>query len=652
MLHALLLAASVAQSAPLRAEIHPEHLLVKLRPDRTAIEIESTERRAGARVLRDLPQIGWRILAVDPDRLLQTQRDLEASGDFQRVDFDQRKRLAYTPNDPYWPMWHMQKIRADFAWNTQKGSPSVVVAVMDTGVETSHPDLAANVWTNAGEIPANGVDDDLNGYVDDLHGWDFAYGDPIPDDVYGHGTACAGIVAAVQDNAQGVTGVAPRCKIAAIKASIDSGYFYDSANVPALVYCADMGFEVVSMSFFSDEVTPAERDAIDYCWSRGVLPVAAAGNASSVLPYYPGAYDHVLAVAATDGSDLKSWFSNWGSWVDVAAPGEGLSTTATGASYTTGFGGTSGATPHVAGLAALLFSAAPGATNAAVRAAIEDTALTLTQAPFGTFTGYGRVVADAALARVLGQSSGSKPARFLFAAPCGGSFAKQPLSTGGYSPSCVDFFGVGLETPNVVRVLRGAQPIPVSSQERDRVSLAFKSFATGVVSLEVNGAITGSFTWEHGPGRVFAPSDACTQGSGSPTTTGGFSELVRADGIVFTCTRNGDGAIYVQLAIRKVTPLDPGRMQLEFVRNYVQGAGALETIELYDWDTASYPYGSFVTVSTTAITSSATLATSVPLGPDPGRYLDDEGTMYIRLQATQASSQCVLRADQLRLRLL
>ena len=96
---------------------------------------------------------------------------------------------------------------------------------------------------------------------------------------------------------ESVTGVAPKCRVAGIKASTDSGYFYDSANVPALLYCADMGFEVISMSFFADEVTPAERDAIDYCWEHGVVPVAAAGNATSVLPYYPGAYENVISVA-------------------------------------------------------------------------------------------------------------------------------------------------------------------------------------------------------------------------------------------------------------------------------------------------------------------------------------------------------------------
>src|SRR6185295_7407802 len=166
---------------------------------------------------------------------------------------------------------------ADVAWDTLKGAPTVRVAVMDTGLDYTHPDLAANVWTNPGEIPSNGIDDDSNGYIDDVHGYDFAYNDSDPNDNFGHGTSCAGLVAARQDNGIGVTGVAPLCQLVGVKAALDSGYFYDSANVPALLYCADMGFQVISMSFYSDGVTPAEGDAINYCWNHGVLPVAAAG---------------------------------------------------------------------------------------------------------------------------------------------------------------------------------------------------------------------------------------------------------------------------------------------------------------------------------------------------------------------------------------
>src|SRR6187402_1232600 len=465
----ILLALSLSLGLSLPGEFHPRRLLVKPAPDVARASCEAAEAGARARLVRSIDAIGWRVLEVEPGRLLAAREELLASGRYARVDFDRARRLAYTPNDPYWPlMGHMQKIRADVAWNSAKGAPTVVVAVMDTGLDRTHPDLAANTWTNPGEIAGNSLDDDANGYVDDVHGYDFAYDDGEPDDVYGHGTSCAGIVAAAQDNGIGVTGVAPLCRLAGVKAALDSGYFYDSANVPALVYCADMGFEVVSMSFFSDEVTAAERDAIDYCWSQGTLPVAAAGNDDSVLPFYPGAYEHALAVAATSASDTKSWFSNWGTWVDVAAPGEGLSTVTLGAGYTTGFAGTSGATPHVAGLAGLLFAAVPGATPAQVRAAIEDSALSLSQPPYGQFTGYGRIDCADALARILGATSGSKPARLLFVSPCGGGPTFLPSGGPAHAAPALYVGGVGLEAPNLVRVLRGGVELPLLTQERSQ----------------------------------------------------------------------------------------------------------------------------------------------------------------------------------------
>jgi hypothetical protein len=312
---------------------------VKVKPDASPRDVEALHHALGARVLRDIPQIRWQVLEV-PRGKRDELRALYASETalFEHAELDRGRKPAYVPNDPMWPgMNHLVNIGVDIAWNTERGDPSIVIGVIDTGLETTHPDLAANVWTNPGEIAGNGLDDDQNGYVDDVHGYDFAYNDPIPNDVFGHGTACAGIIAAVQDNNLGVTGIAPLCRIAGIKTAIDSGYLYDSANVPGMIYCADQGFSVISMSFYSDDVTLAERDAIDYCWDHNVVPVAAAGNDARVFPYYPAAYENVISVAALDPALNKAGFSNWGTWVDVAAPGLSVSTTTTGGGYTTGF---------------------------------------------------------------------------------------------------------------------------------------------------------------------------------------------------------------------------------------------------------------------------------------------------------------------------
>jgi subtilisin family serine protease len=631
--------------------VHPSRLLVEPRKDATAREIAAAHALAGARVVRDLPQIGWQIVETAPGKSAEAREAYLASRAIERADFDRARRLAYTPNDAMWPgMWHMTQIRADQAWDTHKGAPSVTIGVLDTGLDFTHPDIAANVWTNPGEIPGNGLDDDGNGLADDVHGYDFAYGDPDPDDVFGHGTACAGIVAAAQDNWIGVTGVAPLCRVAGVKAALDTGYLYDSAVVPGLLYCADIGCSVISMSFFTDQVTPAERAAIDYCWSQGVLPVAASGNSQSVLPYYPGAYDRVLSVAATDPTDRKSWFSDWGTWVDVAAPGEGLSTILPGGGYTTGFAGTSGATPHVAGLAALLFAANPAASNALVRAAIEDTGVALIQAPYGEFTRYGRIDCHAALQRVLGATSGAKPPRLLFASPVGGGPAPALAAGAASSMTSLRFFGVGLEPPRVARVLRNGIPQPIQAQTRELVAAPIRSNLGATYALEIDGAIVGAFVFRGGSGWEYAATDASTWGGGSPVASGGWAELLEDDGQLFTCTRRDDGTVVVELAIRKVRVESVRAIDFAFTRAWTDCTGGTETIQFYDWSTWSYPYGTWVTVSSSTIASSATSTLSVPLPPSPARFIDGEGTLYVLITATNAGSAGQLSADSLRIR--
>jgi subtilisin family serine protease len=634
--------------------INPTRLLVKVRKGATKDQAAAAHARVGATLVKDLPQIGWQIVAVPEGQNLAIQKAYANEPAIERADLDRAHRLAYTPNDPYWPYeWHMTDITADKAWDTVKGDPSVVVAIMDTGLEVTHPDLAANVWTNPGEIPGNGIDDDGNGYVDDVHGYDFAYGDADPDDVYGHGTACAGIVAAVQDNSIGVTGVAPRCQVAGIKAANNSGYFYDSANVPAFVYLADMGMKVVSMSFFADQVTPAERDAVDYCWSKGVVLCAAAGNDSSVIPYYPGAYEHVISVAATDGGDNRAWFSDYGSWVDVAAPGVSISTTWIGASYTTGFAGTSGATPHVSGLAALLFSAKPGATNAEVRDALEDTGHPTIDPTLGNYTNYGRVDCKAAVDRILGTTSGGAAPRFLFAAPVGGDpdFGQGSIA----SPQApqLQIYGVGLEKRNTVRVLRDGLSEPLVTQTRQWVATTLHPVVSrrrqSLVShfdLEVNGNVVGGFDWQDGPGLVYAPTDAGTSGG---VVTGGWSELANIDRNFLTCTDNGSGQIYLQLPVRKVRPSHPKSITLEFTRSYTNCNGATETIQVYDWSTWSYPYGSWYTIDSDVVSSGLTTRVST-ITVDPSHYMDDEGTMYFTLTVSGTGAGALLSADAFRVR--
>ncbi|NUP96862.1 MAG: S8 family serine peptidase [Planctomycetaceae bacterium] len=644
----LLLAVTVAVSAPADATFHPTRLLVKVKADASPREVETLHHTLGARVLRDIPQIRWQVLEVPRGRRDEL-RALYASETalFEHAELDRGRKPAYVPNDPMWPgMNHLVNIGADLAWNTERGDPSIVIGVIDTGLETTHPDLAANVWTNPGEIAGNGIDDDQNGYVDDVHGYDFAYNDPIPNDVFGHGTACAGIIAAVQDNNLGVTGIAPLCRIAGIKTAIDSGYLYDSANVPGMIYCADQGFRVISMSFYSDDVTLAERDAIDYCWEHDVVPVAAAGNDARVFPYYPAAYENVISVAALDPSLNKAGFSNWGTWVDVAAPGLSVSTTVTGGGYTTGFAGTSAACPHVAGVVALLRSYAPTATPAQIRNALENSCIPVSQAPLGEYTGYGRIWAPGALACLQAPCT-IGAARFHFFAPCGGSpvAALTPGVSAGTPPYLA--YGTHFDLAAKAAVLTAANfTLPALARNRNELQVPGTNMNSVLTVSLNNGANLFPVFWQAGAGLRYAMSDLGTSGPGGPVVTGAFLQSYARDGVKATVTARSDGWIYAEVVIRKVlTPnLNVGELVLR--RNYVATSGT-ESIELYDWSTASFPYGQFVNINNTAATSGAAYDSVIPLPANPARFRDGEGTMYLRIWVSGASSGGRLELDEL-----
>ena len=292
---------------------------------------------------------GWRFLRLRSTRAdfdpLRAAEDLRATGAFRAVSPNYRFGLLATfPNDPYLgTQWYVDSgtatdIRLPLAWDVQKGSASVVIAILDTGVDTGHPDLASKVWHNPGEIPANGIDDDGNGYVDDNQGWDFGDGDndpnptPIFDPVYSidegfHGTFCAAIAAAATDNAEGIAGAGWKCRIMALKASDAAGDFTTGALAGGVEYAATMGAKVLSMSFGGpgDPGVPEFFQAlVDMATSAGVVCVAAAGNDGNNVPVYPAACHDVIAVAATDEFGDRASFSNWGAYVDVAAPGAGM----------------------------------------------------------------------------------------------------------------------------------------------------------------------------------------------------------------------------------------------------------------------------------------------------------------------------------------
>jgi subtilisin family serine protease len=259
------------------------------------------------------------------------------------------------------------------AWDLETGSRDVVIAIADSGIDYTHPDLAANIWNNTDEIPNNGIDDDGNGYIDDIRGWDFYYDNNNVTDGNGHGTMCAGVAGAVGDNEIWGAGVAWNCKIMPVRIANELWYSSNSVAGPGIRYAADNGADIISMSFGFPYST-FMLDALNYAYGKGVFLCAAAGNANNPNEFYPAAYDNVTAVAATDQYDTRvtpndfpgGWGSNYGDWVEIAAPGNIIFTTMPtyhvyfndlGANQNFDWGcGTSFASPMVAGVAALLLS--------------------------------------------------------------------------------------------------------------------------------------------------------------------------------------------------------------------------------------------------------------------------------------------------------
>lgn len=248
-------------------------------------------------------------------------------------------------------------IDARSAWRWTLGSGSVI-AIVDSGVDAAHPEIDGSLWINTGEIPANDRDDDANGFVDDVNGWDFASGDADPADTAGHGTAVAAIAAADVDGV-GMAGVAPGARVMSVRAC-DAFGCPASMVAAAIVYAADNGAHVVNLSLGAPGVDPLVTAAVEYAAEQDVLVVAAAGNGSQLIddtnPWTPASIEasNLLAVASTTASDQLSASSNYGpDAIDIGAPGDQIITAASPDGYETR-GGTSFAAPHAAGVAALM----------------------------------------------------------------------------------------------------------------------------------------------------------------------------------------------------------------------------------------------------------------------------------------------------------
>lgn len=361
---------------------------------------------------------------ASPSDLKRALDELNADADVEFAEPDRVVSVKQAVNDPYlsstgtWgqsypDLWGILKIGAPSIWGLNAGD-GIVVAVVDTGIDYNHPDIAANMWVNTKEIAGNGIDDDGNGFVDDTLGWDFigsSYQNPTqsndPIDHFGHGTHVAGTIAAVGNNGIGVIGVAWRAKVMAVKGLDDSGNGLESTLSNSIIYAANNGADVINNSWGGQGSSQIIADAVNYAYSLGAVVIAAAGNNNEdARNFFPANLEQVITVAATDSNDFKASFSNWGSKIDVAAPGvDILSLRAAGTTLGTPVDlnytradGTSMATPHVSGLAALILSQHPAYTNEDVRQVLRVSGTDIGLAGYDLDSGYGRINAAAALA--------------------------------------------------------------------------------------------------------------------------------------------------------------------------------------------------------------------------------------------------------------
>ena len=372
-------------SAQAPTEFAAGEILVKFKPGTSAQAIADAHRQNGGRVKEVIPGIEVQVVSVPAG---QEQARVAAYARNPHVLFAEINGLYYaigTPNDPrVGEQWQYNNIGqtggtddADIdafeAWDVTIGSNTVTIAVLDSGIDQSHEDLKSKIAQNVNFTTSR-----------------------TADDKYGHGTHVAGSAAAITNNSIGVAGTCPGCLLYNVKVLGDNGAGFTSWIAKGIVWAADHGARVINMSLGGGASSTLES-AVNYAWNKGVVLVAAAGNNNTSDPLYPAFYTNVIAVAATDHNDAKASFSNYGNWVDVAAPGVSILSTApdhknriwgSGVKYATS-SGTSMATPHVAGVAGLVWSRGLCTNNTCVRAQVETTADPISGT--GSYWIYGRV---------------------------------------------------------------------------------------------------------------------------------------------------------------------------------------------------------------------------------------------------------------------
>ena len=370
------LLAQLAQTPLAAREQAAGRLVVQTRKNADAALVTRTLGVHGARVRNKHAHTDVWVIDVPESQSAAISAALEKTGLFTFVEPDYIATRAAAPNDPnFGSQWYLGKIQAPSAWDISTGSSGVVIAMVDSGVDPTHPDLASKL------VP----------------GWNFLTGTSNTADVNGHGTQTAGVAAAATNNFGGIAGVAwsnPIMPLVVLDAN-GNAYYSDMAN--AITYAADHGARIISVSLIGVSPSSVLQNAVNYAWGKGAVIFAGAGNFGDTYPNYPAACDNVLGISATDSNDSRAYFSSYGSYIDLAAPGTSILTTMAGGGY--GYmDGTSFATPIAAAVGALALSVNPSMSNSALVSLLEQNADDLGTAGYDQQLGWGRVNAYRTLA--------------------------------------------------------------------------------------------------------------------------------------------------------------------------------------------------------------------------------------------------------------
>ncbi|MCS1352545.1 S8 family serine peptidase [Mechercharimyces sp. CAU 1602] len=350
MSFALVLSAEAKDQSSLMEEGR-KHIIVKFKDNVSIQAMGSMHKKEGSKMLSRNDRLRYDVVEVHGQSVEDAIADYEKRADVEYAEPRIVYHTMWTPDDPYYAsdQYGPQNMSAEGAWDITRGNSDVVVAVVDTGVQDDHQDLSQQVSQGY-----DFVDDDRNAY-----------------DEQGHGTHVAGTIAATTNNGKGVAGVAPDVSIMAVRVLDSNGSGYNDWVASGIEYAASNGADVINLSLGGSRSSQVVKDAVEFAWAQGAVVIAAAGNSNTSSPSYPAYYEESIAVAAVDSGDRKASFSNYGDWVDIAAPGVDIISTQLGGGYVK-YSGTSMAAPHTAGAAALLASS--GMNHTEIRAALENNA--------------------------------------------------------------------------------------------------------------------------------------------------------------------------------------------------------------------------------------------------------------------------------------